>query len=469
MLTKHPFFVIMSPIIGDIMDTKNIEHIFCKQFFEVFSQDDQINIAVAYSGGVDSSVLLYFCNKVLKNEGFKNIKLFAFHVNHGISKNAKDWEMFCRNECLKYGVEFDSRTVSLGRAGKGVECEARDKRYEAICEMCKQHNVRFVLTAHHSGDQIETILLQTFRGTDVSGIVGMKSVSDFPTKEGRDIKLIRLLLDVSKEQIKEYAYENGIANINDESNDDNDYTRNALRNEIIPALKKLFPGFENRLLKTSEKIKRNQQLIDEISRNDLKRCCNNMNININSIKELSDVRMENVLSLWLKTNGIKIPSRKWFDEFKKQIILSNSSSKIELKICDKIIRTYNDEMFLEERHQEDSKPLSEKSFSIEREGVGFRLMGEDGLCCKKTTFGVDVSKYAGKELILRSYKGNIKVKVKNRPSKTLKQLCAENNIPSWKRNNIRVVCNGDDVVDVIGINNLLLEDFVEDGCRIYAM
>ncbi|MDR0934667.1 MAG: tRNA lysidine(34) synthetase TilS, partial [Burkholderiaceae bacterium] len=135
-------------------------------------------MAVACSGGLDSMVLLHLAHDwALKN----NIRLFAFHVHHGLSRMADNWLAHCRESCRQLGIAFDAMKVALDPDdAEGVEAAARRARYTALSEMCQRHGAGLLLTAHHEADQAETVLMQLMRGSGVAGLSGMAMFGALP-------------------------------------------------------------------------------------------------------------------------------------------------------------------------------------------------------------------------------------------------------------------------------------------------
>lgn len=165
-----------------------------------------------------------------------------------------DWLAHCENECIRLGVSFDSQRVQIDpQSGDGIEAEAREKRYRALGEMCRKHDIPLLLTAHHEDDQVETVLLQLMRGTGVAGLSGMEASSHSPELLGDETLFLgRPLLSVSRKELASWLVEAGITHIDDDSNDDVAYTRNAIRHRLVPVLEDLFPGFQKRLFRTAQ-------------------------------------------------------------------------------------------------------------------------------------------------------------------------------------------------------------------------
>ena len=151
---------------------------------------------IAYSGGLDSHVLLHLMSCLNEESGYR---IRAAHVNHNIQRESRDWAGHCRNTCRALGVELEVIDVDADRPGKeSPESWARHKRYEAIGNILAEGEI--LLTAHHRDDQLETLLLRLFRGSGVMGLASMRAVRPFA--KGLHA---RPLLQHTREQLSAYA------------------------------------------------------------------------------------------------------------------------------------------------------------------------------------------------------------------------------------------------------------------------
>jgi tRNA(Ile)-lysidine synthase len=202
-------------------------------------------IAIACSGGLDSSVLLQLAHAYAREHG---IILYAFHVHHGLSPNADSWLAHCEGSAAALGVAFDHRRVAVEKGKSGTEAAARKLRYAALGQMCRAHDVRLLLTAHHLDDQAETVLLQLLRGSGPAGLSGMDAANTAAGLLGNDqLVMARPLLPVARTGLEEYAAAHGVAWVDDESNSDPRYARNALRHQVMPVLQQAFPALRSAL------------------------------------------------------------------------------------------------------------------------------------------------------------------------------------------------------------------------------
>ncbi len=212
-------------------------------------------IVVGVSGGPDSMTLL---NILLKIKEEYSLEIYVAHINHMIRENAKIDEEYVENYCLKNNIEcFIKRANVIEKSKqekKGLEEIGREIRYNFFEEVLKNKNANKIAIAHNLNDRAETIIMNLIRGTGPSGLKGIE--------EKRD-KYIRPLLEIPRKEIEEYCKENKINPRHDESNDDTTYTRNKIRNIVIPYLKDEFnPNIINGIIRLSDIIKEEQEYMN---------------------------------------------------------------------------------------------------------------------------------------------------------------------------------------------------------------
>ena len=192
--------------------------------YNLINDDDRIVVGV--SGGPDSLSLLY----ILHDLGYK---LFVCHINHGLRKNADKDELFVKETCEKLKVPCFIKKINLKDKtilnGMSTEEAGRKARYDFFNEILKKKKATLIATAHNSNDNVETVLLNMFRGSGVNGLKGI---------EAKSLNIIRPLIECSREEIEEYCKTNKLKPRHDESNDKTVYTRNKVRLELIPYLEK---------------------------------------------------------------------------------------------------------------------------------------------------------------------------------------------------------------------------------------
>ena len=225
-----------------------------EQFTRFFKERNLLNgkFIVALSGGIDSVVLSELCKQC-------GIQFSIAHCNFQLrGEESERDERFVREIAEKYGVEvfvkkFD--TEAYANANKiSIQEAARDLRYKWFVQLKKENGFSFTLLAHHADDNIETLLMNFFRGTGLQGLTAM------PEEDMQERFILRPLLDLRRKAIIEFAKQNKLSWVEDSSNAESKYTRNFFRNELLPAIKKSYPQVEDNLLANIHRFKKTNQL-----------------------------------------------------------------------------------------------------------------------------------------------------------------------------------------------------------------
>ena len=257
---------------------------------------------VAYSGGLDSTVLLH----ALRRAAARAAPIAAVHVNHGLQPDADSWERHCRHFAEQLGVDYIERRIELPAADpRGPEGAARAVRYAALAELVQAGD--HVLTAHHEDDQAETLLLNLMRGSGAAGLAGIGPVQSF----GRGL-LLRPLLDVPRAELERYAAAHALEWCEDPSNADIRFDRNFLRREILPALRRRWPAVSSRLARSAGLLGEASELQDELAALDLAALGGDpARLDLTGLRGLSPPRQRNVLRLAIRRLGLPAaPSRR---------------------------------------------------------------------------------------------------------------------------------------------------------------
>lgn len=278
------------------------------------------SICVGLSGGIDSVVLLHILRQL-----DPAIALTAIHVNHNLSPNAATWSEFCQSFCAKLGVPLQIETINLKRlGGESLENTARKARQNILL----QSPAAAIALAHHQNDQVETILSQLLRGSDLHNIGAMRAIN-----ERRGKLFWRPLLQISRIQIEEYAASFGLEYIVDESNLDTKFLRNFIRHDVLPLLKRWDSNITQKILNLNVGLQKILAITDEVAVADLGLCCcDGKNINIAAFKHFSCNRQINLLSQFIKCNMLPLPSSKQLLEFAQQASTSGWDKKPQLRL-----------------------------------------------------------------------------------------------------------------------------------------
>ncbi|ALG68689.1 tRNA lysidine(34) synthetase TilS [Beggiatoa leptomitoformis] len=257
---------------------------------------------VAYSGGLDSSVLLQAL-ACLRTE-FPQVTIRAIHIHHGLNPAATDWVQHCQSVCQTLAIECVVRYVNVQvPAGESLEACAREARYRAFTDILSTDEV--LLTAQHADDQAETVLLQLLRGAGTTGLAAMPMQSHFA--QGY---LYRPLLDVTRATLEQWAKQQKLTWVNDSSNDDTRFTRNFLRHDIIPRLQQRWTSINQTLCRVAQHQAEADALLQELAIQDLQTCKRHEKnqLTIPSLIQLSPARQRNVLRYWLQQLDFSLPS-----------------------------------------------------------------------------------------------------------------------------------------------------------------
>lgn len=255
-------------------------------------------VAVAYSGGRDSTALLHATLVSARDAG---IGVVALHINHRLSPHADAWERHCRAQCERWSAQGFALTFAAHRLrsrplpGDSIEAWARRERYQALGRMARRHGADRVLLAHHRADQAETLLLQALRSAGVAGLSGMPRVIE---RDG--IHWLRPWLDRPRRSIESYVLAHGLAHVDDDSNDDERYARNRLRRRVWPALLHAFPDAEPALAAAATWAQQAQACLNELAAIDLSATAAPAGLELAGWQRLSDARRVNALRSWLR-------------------------------------------------------------------------------------------------------------------------------------------------------------------------
>lgn len=280
------------------------------------------DVCIGLSGGADSVVLLHALVQISKS---KPIKLNAAHINHNISPEANLWAKFCQDFCSDIGIPLEITNITIDKnGGESLENNARIMRYKTLY----QTSAPIIALAHHQNDQIETILSQIFRGSDVHNVAAMKVISS------KFEKLFwRPLLNAKRSEIESYAKEYKLQYITDESNSDTTYLRNFIRHDILPRLEEWDCNITTKILNFNQQLQNLLSVTDQIAIDDLKNLeDSNGDILVDLFIKLSHERQLNVIARFIHNHNLQLPSQKQLAEFIRQASTSSWDTKPTLKL-----------------------------------------------------------------------------------------------------------------------------------------
>lgn len=391
----------------------------------------QARLVLALSGGLDSVVLLHVLQALRDRHPFL---LRAVHVHHGLSPHADAWADFCVRLCASLSVELDVHRVRIARDDEaGLEAAARRERQHVFAAL----DADWVLTAHHRNDQAETLLLQLLRGAGPKGLAAMPEAQRRP---GWQAAHLRPLLGESRAGIHRYAQANDLAWVEDESNLDFRFRRNALRQQIMPGLAEHFPGADLILARAAALQAEAAGLLDDLAQLDAATAIDGNRLDCAALARLPLPRARNLLRHFIGQHGQSMPSVRRLNEALHQLLEARHDARVSLKLARMDLVRFRGGAYLAPRAPARAEPVrwhGEPRLQVPAAGVSVRFDRVVGAGLKRAalesavvTLGV---RQGGERL--RLHPGG--------PHRSLKNLLQEHVIPPWQRDRLPLLwCDG---------------------------
>lgn len=437
--------------------------------FSAISKHPEMPLVIAYSGGVDSQVLLHalaLLNKKNSTSSSISNPITVCHVNHGLSQNASAWQAFAVQACSKLNLTLSVCQVNVqAQAQQSLEALARDARYQALQSIYS--NPSLIITGHHSDDQAETFLLALKRGSGLKGLSAMAT----ETKQAKDL-LLRPLLKITRAQIIDYANQHNLTWVEDESNTDTCFDRNFIRNDIMPLLVNRWPSIANTINRSSEHCREGQLLLSELAAEDLSLCqYDTKSLLVGPLSQLSQGRFNNLIRFFLAQHHCLMPSTEQLAQLRQQLNADDDKNPA-VKVGEHYLRRYKGILYLTvdfddvSDWQADVTLCEAESFITLPDNLG-------ELCFLKTALNdvqkesqsiimsrIAISRIAMPTMVMSSEDKKITIRFNhNNPtclpdyrnhSRSLKKVLQELNIPSWQRKRIPFLYYDDVLVAAIG-------------------
>lgn len=282
-------------------------------------------VVLAYSGGLDSSVLLHGLVALRARSPFS---LSAVHVHHGLSPHADDWGAFCASRCADLAVPLTVERVHLQAADPaGVEAAARRARHQVFARL----DADFLLTAHHQDDQAETLLLQALRG---AGPKGLAAMAECQRPGGWRPMQLRPLLGMTRAQLQAAATALDLRWVEDESNASDRYRRNVLRHQIMPRLAAHFPGSAATLSRVAAHQAEAAELLDALAALDaadsLSETTAGLRLDCAALVTLPPARARNLLRFFIARHEVALPGTRRLDEALQQLVTARRDARVQI-------------------------------------------------------------------------------------------------------------------------------------------
>lgn len=393
-------------------------------------------LVVAYSGGVDSTVLLHAVS--IFREHF-HCPIHAVHVHHGLSANADAWARHCELQCRLYDIDFHLFKVQVDQsARKSIEAEARKVRYKALLEVTRQVDGALLL-GQHAEDQLETVLLQLKRGAGPQGLSGM---GEFQFRQGTLV--LRPMLALQKKEIVAFAQQEALQWVEDESNTQNSFDRNFLRNEVIPGLLSRWPQLTKTVGRSANLCAEQTQLVNETAYTHLKMCMRSPHqLSGSVLDKLSSAWQAMVIRAWFTQNGELVPSKSQTDEILSMLHAKHDATP-EVRFKWGKVARFDDDFYWVKKPT--CSPVS--SMVIPHGEVvelpwldgGIRISFDSSAIIENSKSDKNIERTKSNAISLKTNVRNLKVKPENaQVSKTLKDWFKVWRIPLWEREKVPVI------------------------------
>jgi tRNA(Ile)-lysidine synthetase, N-terminal domain/tRNA(Ile)-lysidine synthetase, C-terminal domain len=362
-------------------------------------------VVIAVSGGPDSMALLHMLSKIKKE---KNIEVICAHVNHNVREESKKEKLFVEEFCKKHDVIFEYMVIE-DYGDDNFHNEARTKRYYYFNEILSKYGAKYLLTAHHGDDLMETILMRIVRGSTLRGYSGF-------SKEIKMEKytILRPLIEVTKEDVVKYNMNFNVRWMIDNSNDKDIYTRNRFRKYIIPEFKKEEQVVHQKFYKFSKTLLEYNNYIDKEVKEKLSKLYKNKKMNIELFKKEEQVIGMKIIYFMLEEmyeEDLMLITDKHAELIYNLIYSKKSNLSIHLPNNIKAVKSYNEFYLINEEEQKKDYEIEIINFVNLPNGHNIQLIN------KATGTGNDICRLDTNEVALplyvRNKKDGDKITIKN--------------------------------------------------------
>ncbi len=419
--------------------------------------DSRLTVAVAFSGGRDSTALLH---STLRGAADLGLSVVALHVNHGLMPEADQWQQTLTRRCAawaKRGAALQlvcERITEKPAAGDSVEAWARKIRYQTLRRMALAAGCDSVLLAHHRRDQAETFLLQALRGAGVAGLSAM------PAAVERDgIRWLRPWLDQPRSMIDSYVARYRLAFIDDASNADPRFSRNRLRHDVWPALIQAFPQAEQVLGDAARWAAFATECLSELAEIDLQKTADSQGLDLEKWLLLSPARRRNLLRAWLHQRAARPAPASLVNRLIEELPASVATGGASRGGrhwdwgADRLLADRNKLVWVDKPQpaQSASQPVRQTQLAIRQVG-SLRPAGWAGVLTVSAVQegGVPLSRLAALELRPRLGSELFQAGPR-RPPRSLKKQFQAVRLPAWQRDGPLLFDAGQELIFVAGL------------------
>jgi tRNA(Ile)-lysidine synthase len=394
------------------------------------SQHAPRRVTVAFSGGLDSTLLLSTLGRLELPA-----RLRAAHVDHGLQPQSGAWSEHCARVAAAHGVEFVGVRVAVDRgSGEGLEAAAREARYGALRDLLLPGE--WLLTAHHADDQLETVLLRMLRGTGVRGLRGIIAFAPFGAGW-----LGRPLLGFTRDELRAEAAARRLVWIDDPTNAEPRHDRNYLRLNVLPALRARWPAAAQHAERLAEQASDAERLLEAVAAEDARALAAPWHVPRATLAALEPARQRNLLRHLLRLAGLDAPSARKLEELRGALLESHAESRARVRWPSGEGRVYREALHL----IAPLPPASPRGYAAQLT-LGESWVGPEGRLTLVPAGGGDglPQSWIEQGLTLKFRGGGERFRPHGRDHHhSLKHLFQESGVVPWMRDRVPLLFRGD--------------------------
>jgi tRNA(Ile)-lysidine synthase len=303
-------------------------------------------VAIAFSGGIDSTVLAHALAR--RRRQFASLRLL--HVDHGLQAASQEWSRHCARVARTLRLPFVPLEATIRRKrGESPEAAARDARYALLAMVLEPGEV--LVTAQHRDDQVETLLLQLFRGAGVAGLAAMPEIARFGA--GR---ICRPLLATPREDIERYARDHRLRWVDDPTNMETQFARNYLRAKLLPVVRQQWPGVDAAIARSANHMAEAATLLGELGNVDYERVADGDGVNVAALRALPPARRRNALRAYIARFQVDAPSTARMREIAHGLLTARADAQPVVEWAGAVMRRRGGRLVLEVKSQHSAEP-----------------------------------------------------------------------------------------------------------------
>jgi tRNA(Ile)-lysidine synthase len=306
-------------------------------------------VAVAFSGGIDSTVLAHALAR--RRRQFGSLRLL--HVDHGLQAASHEWSRHCARVARSLRLPFVPLEATIRRKrGESPEAAARDARYALLAMVLEPGEV--LVTAQHRDDQVETLLLQLFRGAGVAGLAAMPAIARFGA--GR---ICRPLLAATREDIERYARDHALRWVDDPTNMETQFARNYLRAKVLPLVRLQWQGVDAAIARSANHMAEAATLLGKLGEVDYERVADGDGVNAAALRALPPARRRNALRAYIAKFQVDAPSTAKMREIAHGLLAARADAQPVVQWTGAVMRRRGGRLVLEVKSQHSAEPRSD--------------------------------------------------------------------------------------------------------------